>query len=289
MTPTFRKKATHAISYNNTVNRWVTPVIKVIKCQRMISFNKLSPAFQKERSKLPSLRDLGTNGKILVCGLPKSGNSWLCKFFATYFGSQQLQPFYDLDVTGVGMNHFSPGIDILYRQDFLRCVYIIRDLRDIIVSFYYYANSEYHIEHVNANYRHFDSIDGFYFGYFLPKVVKRYQWFENPFMYQKLNVPMVRFEDLKARPYDEFRNLLIKARIEIDDKKLVMAIKKSSFESIQAENGSANEYTANLPALPKTHYRRGNVGDGRMSLSSRVLEDIRCRFGCFLKHWDYSF
>ena len=74
--------------------------------------NFYSRSFGMDLSILP-------NGKIVVFGLPKSGNVWLVSLLADYLNLQPIDPYVDIEGTGVGMCHRPYTEEISNRKDFL--------------------------------------------------------------------------------------------------------------------------------------------------------------------------
>lgn len=265
--------------------------MKAALCYRQCDFKRLSPAFDNRSDKIviDPLTPFLSNEKILVCGWPKAGNTWVQALFSEYFSIPLIQPFLDQNRSGVASNHFAPGIDILYRQDIKRCVFIVRDIRDIVCSYYHYAATPFHLIYVNANYDPESTIEQFYYDYFIKVILKRYRWFDTFHMYNEYGTPLIRYEDLLNDPFEEFKKLLLKSAIVVDPNRLQRSIKNTSFKRLKKKGVSAGEWGKTMfPDMPISHFRKGKSGGWRLELPVAIQNDIAQRFGQIMDELGYQ-
>ena len=101
--------------------------------------NKLSPSFFNKHtlSYKPIAEDFRNQKsvKFLTVGYPKSGNVWLNSMIAECL-EIDVKPSINCFVT---FTHSNLNTAILFDQSILRGACLIRDCRDIIVSYYYYV------------------------------------------------------------------------------------------------------------------------------------------------------
>ena len=284
-------KIRHRFTHNHMVNEKLIPLVKAVLCHRQCNFKRLSPAFTKHptRMMIDPRVPFRPNEKILICGWPKAGNTWLQALFADYFSIPMVQPFLDHRRPGVANNHFPPGIDILYRQDIKRCVFIVRDLRDIICSYHHYAATPFHLRYVNATYDPKNTIDQFYHDYFLKVLVRRYRWNDAYRIYRSFGVPILRYEDLLEDSIAVFAKLLQQLDIVVDQERLLKAVENNRFKKLKTEGVSTRDRgTTRFPDMPTSHFRSGKSGGWRQELPVTIQDDIKRRFGKIMEELGYE-
>jgi len=147
-----------------------------------------------------------------------------------------------------------------------RVVYIVRDPRDAMVSYYY---------HNRRGKAEFDtSIDE----YVERNATWPCDWGEHAGGWStqadRENVLLVRYEDLKARTFACFRTILDFCRLELTDDELVDYIERSSFEKMQ----KAEEPVGVRSARDIRFIRKGVAGDWRSELSPESAQLIVRRY-----------
>lgn len=235
-----------------------------------------SPGFGKQVTKWK-------RNKIVVFGLPKSGNVWVMSLLADCFDLPSVAPW-----TKEGLSHAGSTIlhtpfsnMILYRRDFLFGVYLIRDIRDVITSFFHYSQTDFYRENADRS-CYYNDIESFYFDYFLSKLVPRYNWLEHAEAYVSRGVPLLRYENLFDDPTRELQQLFKRWGLVVAEGKIEESVGKNSFTSLKEAGKQA------FVKVPSTHFRRGGYGHYAECLTSRVLDDIQERFGGYLKRWGYG-
>ena len=218
-------------------------------------------------------------GKIVVFGFPKSGNVWLKSLLVDYFGLPPIEPMYDVDKPGVGITHRPLDRHILERPDFLHGACIIRDLRDVVVSFYKYTLT--HRFRSSRPEFHYDDIVSFYFDWFLSRSVASLKLLTHSERYARYGVPIVRYEKLRADTQGELKRLLNRWGLPVDEAKIQHAVDANQIEKLRKE-GKALE-----KPIAAEHFRVGAVGGYREELPDIVLKDIETRFAHVLRRWGY--
>jgi hypothetical protein len=232
------------------------------------------------------LRSYGTKldahpaGKIVVFGLPKSGNTWLVSLLADYFCLPAVHPVNDVDKPGVGMNHYPYTPEFASRLDFLHAVYLVRDLRDVIVSYYYQAQTSSFREELPSF--HYDSFDDFYFEWFLPRVVPYHDVHNHADGFMAFGLPVVRYEKLWADPMTEFARLLNRLGLEFDAERATQAVAKNSLTILKREGKQLDR------SVPPSHFRKGGHGNFREDMPTHILEHANREFCRELERWGYS-
>jgi hypothetical protein len=142
---------------------------------------------------------------------------------------------------------------------FRRVVYLIRDGRDVVVSYYHFLkNLGEEVDFatlVRPDYNIYPcSWD---------KHVKA--WLANPY---ESEILMIKYEDLKSKPVDELRKFCEFLGISRNDTLLGVAAEKSSFEKMRAKEKSEGFHT--FPR-DKAFVRRGVVGSFRDEMPEDAL------------------
>ena len=108
------------------------------------------------------------DGKIAIFGLQKAGNSWVHALLAEIFDMPyyfNLQESDRRDTRGVVNTHEPFSDQVSTRHDLVHGVCLMRDLRDIIVSYFHYMQTESYQSDVPI--ARYGDIDTFYYDWFL--------------------------------------------------------------------------------------------------------------------------
>lgn len=219
------------------------------------------------------------NGKIVVFGLPKSGNVWIKSLVADYCDLPGVEPVLDVEKRGVGICHWAFRPEFLEREDFLHAVYIMRDIRDIITSYFHYSQTERFLK-ARPEF-HYRDVDSFYYEWFLSRMVTTYRWHTHAAEYAALGIPVVRYESLNSDPVGEFERLICKWGLEVDRDRISSAVKKNSISELKRTGKQLDVF------VPPSHFRKGGSGNYREELPAQVLRDINERFAALLSRWGY--
>lgn len=223
------------------------------------------------------------NGKVAVIGLPKSGNTWLMSLLKDCL-DMEFVLIWDKEYknkAGVGVFHNSFSPLVLYKRDLAGAVYIMRDIRDAIVSYYHYFQTEDYKRNEDPS-SYYRNIESFYFEYFLSKIVHRYDWIHHAERYIEQGIPLVKYENLYDGPEVELGQLFLRWGIVVPIDKIKSAIENNSIDKLKKTGKTA------WRKIPASHFRKGGYGNYINVLPEIVLEDINFRFGNYLKRWGYS-
>lgn len=222
----------------------------------------------------------GEYAKVAAFGLPKSGTTWLTSLLADLFGLGH-QPFSERKLGGVVCAHEAFTPQMYFRSDILHAAYIMRDMRDVVVSYYHYVNSDQYHNHMHKS-AHFDDIKTFYYRYFLPIVTKQYEWTEHANEYVERGAAFVKYEDLWDDTKGALTNILKTWGVDTKEKAIEEAIERNRLEKLQ-KSGMKLVYN-----IPTTHFRKGGYGGYKKTLPPGIVADIETRFGDYLRRWGYS-
>ncbi len=226
-------------------------------------------------------REFNANaGKIVVFGLPKSGNTWIVGLLSDYLDLKGKQAYGDRSRNGITMLHDPLSYRLKIRSDFQRGVYIMRDLRDIVVSYYHYVQTDYYKE-LNDPYVAYPNIEDFYTQYFLPKLVHRYNWYNHANNFLAHGLPLVKYEDLCKDTVQAFSNLLVRMGLPLDVSKVEEVVEKNNIAKLSKSGKDL------WHKVPKAHFRKGGYGGYKDEMSQELITRINKDFELVLGHWGY--
>ncbi|NNF02268.1 MAG: hypothetical protein HKN22_06250, partial [Bacteroidia bacterium] len=221
------------------------------------------------------------NPKIIIVGLPKSGNTWVQNLVSLSLEMPIIHILRDTDKSGVGMTHSPFSRKIYGRKDFARGLYLIRDVRDIICSYYHYSQTEDYRKNVDAN-CNFSNIRDFYHQYFLGKLIDRYDWLNHAEQYTSHGLPLVRYEDLIDSPEEQLNSAFRRMNLDVSEEKVRNAVEQSALNKMSKASLTTHR------EVPKSHFRKGGYGNYRSELPEDVLNNINSRFKDYLMRWGYK-
>lgn len=219
------------------------------------------------------------DGKIAVFGLPKAGNTWLHAMLCDITDTPPLFQLRD-EGRGVLSTHEPCNEDIIARHDFVHCVCIIRDLRDIISSYFFYMQTDDYQKSVPM--AAYPDIDTYYYDWFLSRLVpglRVHTYWEE---FAERGVPILRYERLCDAPEAELVRLFRRWGEPVDQDKVAAAVERNSFENLKSKGRQLQDVF-----IPTSHFRKGRSGSYKDDLPQHIIDDINSRFGQLLSRWGY--
>lgn len=218
-------------------------------------------------------------GKIIVFGFPKSGNAWLTALLIDYFGMPPVEPLFDVDKSGIGQTHRPFDEHLGNRADFLHGACIVRDLRDVVASYYAYSRTERFRR--NRPEFHFDDLRSFYFDWFLSRAAPAHKLMIHSEQFARLGVPIVRYEALRKDTTAELTRLLLRWGFKPDAEKVRHSVNANLIETLRFTGKMLDNMVA------PDHFRRGGIGTYKEELPPDIIADIEDRFARVLRRWGY--
>ncbi len=230
---------------------------------------------------------------IFIAGYPKSGNTWLQNLITgIYFGVdpdlapdtliQELVPdihfkkyYRRLKTPMFFKTHYLP------RPEYKRVIYLVRDGRDVMVSYYHHQMAIRNGE-VDFMAMVCDGED-----LFPGKWHEHVQaWNANPYGAEKI---VIKYEDLKEDALTQLTRFCDFAHIERDQTFLQRVIDQTEFTKMQAKEKEGRISSANKIWPPDRHFfRRGVVESYRDEMSSDVLDAFLQDAGAMLRELGYA-
>lgn len=228
---------------------------------------------------------------IFIAGHPKSGTTWFQNLVAgVVFGVDpeyapyalvrdlvpgHMQKYYRRYATPTYFKtHLKP------RQRFRRVVYLVRDGRDVMVSYYHHLKAELKRE---VDFMEVVQARDVIWPYKWHEHVEA--WLENPF---NADLLVIRYEDLKADTVQQLERFCAFAGIERQRSFLAHIAEKASFQKLREKE--IREGSVAFPDWPRGQLfmRRGQVGSYRDEMPADVLQAFLKDAGSTLRKLGYS-
>jgi hypothetical protein len=217
--------------------------------------------------------------KIVIFGIPRSGNTWLQSLLCETLGLRPVDPVAETDVSGVGMTHLPFCSAVANREDFLHGVCMVRDPRDVLASYYRISKTP-HFRAARPEF-HYDEWDEFYYEWFLSRIVSAFDLPTHSAKYAQLGVPVLRYERLLANPTTEVIRLLKRWGMSADEELIVCAVRRNDITELRKAGKKLNV------EVPATHFGPGQAGSFTSDVPLEILADFEVRFGDLLARWGY--
>ncbi|MBF0231900.1 MAG: sulfotransferase domain-containing protein [Desulfamplus sp.] len=214
---------------------------------------------------------------FFIVAYPKSGITWFQHLMSGII--------YDVDLSTIRFGEVNDLIpDVHYKSSYIRkispmffkshstpkpeyrnVIYIIRDGRDVTVSFFHHYLQKFPKDNVNYT----KIINGYYANSTTwAKHVE--SWLENPF---NANLLIIKYEHLLNNPINTLKKVCEFTKKQVTDKKLQTIVEVSSFNNLKQKEHS---WGMDNPSWPQqnTFFRKGVVGDYKNELPQKNLEQF---------------
>lgn len=218
-------------------------------------------------------------GKLVIFGIPKCGNAWLQSMLVKYFNVDVVIDAKDRHKRGILSIHDPFVEEMVYRTDFATGVCLIRDIRDVVVSYFHYARTNEFRRAMNRC--HYEDIDSFYYEWFLSRCVPAHRLHTFADEYAERSIPLVRYERLQASPCNEMMRLLRRWGIEPDIEKIREIVALHQLENLKRSGLNLGYH------VESSHFRKGGWGNFLNELPKHILQDMNVRFSDYLQRWGY--
>ncbi|HEX3718329.1 MAG TPA: sulfotransferase domain-containing protein [Verrucomicrobiae bacterium] len=227
---------------------------------------------------------------VFVAGYPKSGNTWMQYLVAGAFYGIDLRVAPDSVVQDSAPDvHFKkfykPQVPVTFfkshwlpRPEYRKVVYLLRDGRDVMVSYWHYLRDLCGEE---IDFAKMVATGDKFFPCKWNEHVER--WLENPHSAQMITV---RYEDLKKDAVGELARIADFAGIKREVGALETAVRSASFPAMKRREAL---FPWESPQIPKSgrFVRRGEVGSHRDEMPRAALDAFMAEAAATLKRTGY--
>jgi hypothetical protein len=255
--------------------------------------NRTIPFRQRLYQVANAALELGMGGHwriVHVIEYPKCGGSWLRNMLRTYRGTDRFMHDRLIRPRDVVMAHR------LYRRRYRQPIVVVRDPRDVYVSFFHFETSYRYRDEQSAIRRYFDydpaHSDQDNFCRYLEAKLQRpsHPWFfYRDFVDDWLHRPgicLVRYEDCLADPAAELGRMLKFLGDPVDEEKISATVASTSFEAVTQEKDGTGR-SAGIVDNTRFH-RKGVAGDWKNYFNEKACRLLDKFDGELLRRLDYE-
>ncbi len=275
--------APHALDTAATVARNIIRPIKQVG-KRVFEYEL------EKRTRLIPMSHTGAND-VFIVGYPKSGNTWYMNLVAaTLYGVSP--EFCPPDVLGElvpdthALHYYLRVVDPMFfkshnlpKSDYKRVIYLVRDGRDVMTSYYRFLQA------LEGDQLDFANLVKTGEGLFPCKWHEHVeQWLGNPHGAQMM---VVSYEDMKANCAREVKRFCDFMKIERSGAFIKNVASSVEFDKLRAQE---NRYPPSIPNWPSNRhfFRRGVVGSFRDEMPDDVLDLFVSEAGPMLDRLGYT-
>lgn len=243
---------------------------------------------QNENVYFPSDND------VFLVSFPKSGNTWARFVIGNYItngncdfkNSHKIVPDIHYNPKDIKLckspriikSHFQAP------QPYKKVVYLLRDGRDVAVSYYFHQKKYRNImSELSFN----NYLNGFLNGDF--SSFGTWSNHVNGWLNSDTDILLVKYEDLLMSPIDEFKKIIVFSGFDLDMDRLERSIKKSNFYSMQdLEKRQLSEVDLLFNSDTSLNFvRKGISGDWINYFDEELLQMFMEKSGGVLKKYGY--
>lgn len=229
-------------------------------------------------------------GDLFLVGYPKSGNSWLQHLMTGVCYEVSMA-----EVSNRLVRELTPDIHLsafykrfreqgcfkshhLPRREYRHVIYIVRDGRDAVNSYYHMLTGQGRQPELDSLIR-----EG---RHLFPSKWHEHvrQWLENPY---GSRIHFVRYEDLHADPLWELRAICAFAGLERSENFLQQVIDHCGFRAMRTKEESALWDKNESWQADKYFVRKGEVGDYRKHIPEELVAYFEKESAAELRHFNY--
>lgn len=222
---------------------------------------------------------VGGNEKLVIFGLPRSGNTWLQTMLSTILKLPVIDPWHDKASQGVGMCHRPLTQEVFLRRDFVHAVCLVRDIRDIAASYFTFVNTNNWLK--KSPWFTTKDLHSFFYDFFFPRMDTLYDLENYWDKYTAFNIPIVRYENMVRDTHLVLKDLSAQLGFDFKSPDIQEAIAKTELTKLKKEGVMGYEYVSG------SHFGKGVIGSYREILPPDLIKEIERRYGETLIKWGY--
>lgn len=234
---------------------------------------------------------------VFLVSYPKSGRTWLRFLIGNYLSDNQLDfpnSYQDL-VTDIDYNP-QQAIQVphprfitshwTFTSNFKRVVYVVRDVRDVAVSYYFHL-----IKFKTITIE--TTFEDFVINMFDTSLFGSVSWSNHVNSWLD-NAPqdflLVKYESLHENPVCELTKILEFAGIDVDQNTATAAVEAAKFENLKKFETSLEQIKHEVVSssdLNIKFFRNGKIGDYKKFFDKKLMDNFLEVHGLALKHLGY--
>jgi hypothetical protein len=172
-----------------------------------------------------------------------------------------------------------------YRNEYHRAIYLVRDVRDVVISEFYFWQRKGVIK---------DNFDSYFHNFLYGRVNPFGQW--GPHIISWLDsqekksgeVFVLRFEDLRKDPEGVLRDILRFLNVPRDPETIRQAIANNTLDRMREKENQAPKTIFRANRMDIRFIRKGSIGGWQEMLSQDQVQQIEKRYGQILIRLGYS-
>jgi hypothetical protein len=232
---------------------------------------------------------------VFVASYPRSGSTWLrFLLFETLTRNEAGFDNVNRVIPDVGM-HVDATVLLAnqgrlikthepFRREYKRAVYVVRDVRDVVLSEYAYQNALGRIRGTFDEYVT-DFLQGTATGYGSWQDHVR-GWIDSP-LEASGDLLVVRYRDLRKDTQTHLQRIMSFLGVEVDRQTIVRAIQNNEFQKMRAKEDRSPQLGKSVDA-ERRFVRKGAVGGWREQLTIEQLRRIEDKTGIMMARLGYE-
>jgi hypothetical protein len=236
------------------------------------------------------------NDDIFIVSYPRSGNTWVRFLVGTLYFNKKIDW---VNIEEYVQNVYDDNSKLLkvksprllkshnsYDQRYKKVIYIVRDVRDVVISYYYW-----HLK--MANYQ--NTFDEFFDEFIEGKCAFQdwdnnvTSWIENKNKIEK-GFLLVKYEDLKQNTFEKLKDIADFLSLQRDDTEINSTIAWASFENMRRieveQQSEVKRFKNSDHSIP--FVRQGKSGSWKNTLTDKQKQICKKRFGKLLNELGYE-
>ncbi|MBD1910618.1 MULTISPECIES: sulfotransferase domain-containing protein [unclassified Leptolyngbya] len=226
---------------------------------------------------------------LFLVSYPKSGNTWLRYLFGHYLSGEETPNISEIipdiyknpaELAALKAPRYIKSHEP-YRPEYPRVIYIVRDGRDVAVSYYFHMQSRKRIPDGMSFRDYVKAFNADQLDPFSTWSDHVHSWLDNA----PEKFLLLRYEDMKADTQTQFLRCLEFAGLPIDMERVNFTIEACDFQNLKKREEAWYKQQGKTPLHP--FFRKGTSGQWQDRFTDEMLETFLARHGSALERMGY--